>query len=58
MSGLPPVVRRFWSPIVTVLLRNWPHSELDAVGRTIVGRLPTRLDDAADLGRARAASEG
>jgi hypothetical protein len=25
MSGLPPVVRRLWSPIVTVLLRKLVH---------------------------------
>jgi hypothetical protein len=56
MSGLLPVAKRFWSRIVTGLLRKIgppnPRLELDFVGRTIVRCLPAGLDDATDLGRA------
>jgi hypothetical protein len=53
MSGLPPVERRFWSPIVIVFCGNWStpsHSQRDSVGRTTVRRLPAGLDDTSDLG--------
>ena len=56
---MPPAVRRFWSPIATLLLQksaHRPHSKLGAVGGPVVRRLPAGVDDAADLGRARTAT--
>jgi hypothetical protein len=52
MSGLPPVVKRFSLPIAT----SEPRPEFDSVGRTIVRRIPARLDHSPDIGRARSAS--